>query len=526
MSGNSHARSVAVRLLIAFWIVVIGGVVCGAIVLQTLGPPAPRVAVVPPQEAAPASAFRQIIPATPPLPPVQPQPPAQATAPQQPATQQPGPPQVVAQQATSQPPPPAPVSASVAQPASSPPPSASIANEQAPALPPPSAVVAATPDPAAMAPTPPTTPMPTSPPATVAAAAPMPAVTPPPAPPATPATAAAPATPPTPAPNAMPATAPAPATIPAPTTSPQSTPKPVLAAIRPGSDHPGPIPAPDPALLQRSPEDAVAMLPIISADGRPPMQAYARGYDSSNRRPRVGLVFAGLGTSDGDSYEAIRLLPGGVTLAFSPYSTHPDRLLDLARTSGHELLLSLPLEPQGFPQNDAGDHALLTGESPFANTARLNWALGRLQGYAGTTGALSTLRGERFANDQGQFYSLLRVLAARGLFYVDPRPGAAPLPSVWSRTVDVVVDEPPVRTEIDAKLTLLEQIARDKGSALGLAGAVRPVTVQRVQIWANGLQDRGVALAPASALMLAPAGTVPPGTPTVETTAAPSRGTP
>jgi len=431
--NGSGARRTLVRLLYAFWVVVIAVVVGGAIVLQTLGPPRPHVAAAPPPEAAaPASAFTQTVPATPP---------AEA-------------------------PPAAPTQPAAAPPAAAPQAAASAETAQ----PPPQAAAVATPTPTQM-------PAPT-----------------PPAPAATAATtqAATPATPP--------------ATTPATAPPPQP---PVQAPIRPGSDRPGPIAAPDPALLQRSPDDAVAMLPMISADGRAPMQAYARGFDSSNRRPRVGLVFAGLGTSEGDSYEAIRLLPGGVTLAFSPYSTHPDRLLDLARTGGHEFLLSLPLEPQGYPQNDAGDHALLTGGTASVNTARLDWALGRIAGYAGTTGALSTLRGERFANDKGPFDAMLRVLAARGLFYIDPRPGAEPLPWIWNRSVDVVIDEPPVRTEIDAKLTLLEQIAREKGSALGLAGAVRPVTLQRVQIWANGLQDRGIALAPASAMMLAPAGTVP-----------------
>ena len=39
-----------------------------------------------------------------------------------------------------------------------------------------------------------------------------------------------------------------------------------------------------------------------------------------------------------------------------------------------------------------------------------------------------------------------------------------------------MIDEPAARVEIDDKLAALERMARDKGSALGLAGAVRPVT--------------------------------------------------
>jgi polysaccharide deacetylase 2 family uncharacterized protein YibQ len=286
----------------------------------------------------------------------------------------------------------------------------------------------------------------------------------------------------------------------------------VAPEVMPGRDTPGPIPSPDPGLLEPSPEDPTAMLPRISADGRMAMQVYARGFDRSSRRPRVGLLFAGLGLNGVDSEEAIRTLPGGVTLAFSPYATRLERLLEATRLAGHEYLVALPMEPALYPQNDPGDHALMTTATDAENDARLDWALSRIEGYAGVTGALGAMRGERFAASGAPMQAVLRTLAARGLFYVDPRPAgmgpgavpAEPLPAAWSRAVDLVVDEPAVRTEIDARLAQLEQIARDRGQALGLVGTVRPVTVGRVAAWAEGLADRGFALAPASALLHPP----------------------
>ncbi len=99
---------------------------------------------------------------------------------------------------------------------------------------------------------------------------------------------------------------------------------------------------------------------------------------------------------------------------------------------------------------------------------------------------------------------VLQGIAARGLLYVDPRPRQKASPDVWGRDVDLVIDEPAVGGEIEAKLAALEQIAREKGSALGLAGAVRPVTIGRLTAWANGLAAKGLALAPVSALAVRP----------------------
>ncbi len=269
---------------------------------------------------------------------------------------------------------------------------------------------------------------------------------------------------------------------------------------RPGRDTPGPVVDPDPALLEAGPDGG--RLPQIAADGRMPMQVYAAGFDRSSRRPRIGLVLGGIGLDTAASTAAIRTLPPGITLAISPYAASPQKTLEAARFAEHEYLLALPMEPEGFPLNDPGPRALMTNLSPAENLDRLNWLLSRIAGYAGVTGALGVLRGERFAAATDQMSPLLARIAQRGLLYIDPRLGQAPLPRVWSRDVDVVVDEPVA--EIDGKLTELERIARNTGSALGLAGTPRPVTVQRIATWANSLADRGFVLAPTSALVVPP----------------------
>ena len=79
---------------------------------------------------------------------------------------------------------------------------------------------------------------------------------------------------------------------------------------------------------------------------------------------------------------------GGVTLAISPYAANPDQLLTAARAAEHEYLLSIPMEPQGFPLNDPGPQALMTTLPPEENRQRLDWALSRIAGYVGATGAL------------------------------------------------------------------------------------------------------------------------------------------
>lgn len=266
---------------------------------------------------------------------------------------------------------------------------------------------------------------------------------------------------------------------------------------------PDQIAPPQTALLEPAKAFPPAMLPRVGPDGRVARIVYARAFNRADTRPRIALVVTGFGMSEADSRAAIDALPGGITLAFSPYAGNPDSLLEFCRATGHEMLISIPMESQGYPLNDAGSHSLLRGAAAVQNSANLDWALSRIQGYTGATGAMEGMRGERFAEQAVSFEPVLRELDRRGLLYIDPRAGRAgdKLAAVPGRAVDLVVDDPPARAEIEAKLAALERLAREKGSALGLAGPLRPVTVERIAAWARGLGDRGIALAPVSALV-------------------------
>lgn len=284
--------------------------------------------------------------------------------------------------------------------------------------------------------------------------------------------------------------------------------EPVSAELqRPGRGVPGPIHDPDPALMQPNPREAQTFLPRISPDGRAPMHEYAAGFDTSTQRARVGVLVAGIGMNEADSAAAIRLLPAAVSLAVSPYATNIDRLLASARVAEHEYLLSIPMEPQGFPANDPDDRrALMTSLPPSENLSRLYWAMSRFAGYVGATNGLGQLRGERLSDMTEQFDPILQDVAVRGLLFVDARPGQPALPVTWNRSVDLVIDDDPAaEAMLDQRLEALAKLAKDKGSALGLVTVPRPVTLNRVAAWTNTLRDRGLALAPVSALVAPPA---------------------
>ena len=302
---------------------------------------------------------------------------------------------------------------------------------------------------------------------------------------------------------------------PTPTAHPAPEPRPVVAEQRPaaalpqdrpGRDAPGAVADPDPGLLESNPAARGDMLPRISSDGRMPMQVYAAPFDRETKRARVGLIVAGIGMNEADSIAAARTLPSGVTFAVSPYAEHFQKSLSAARIAGHEYLISLPMEPEGFPLNDPGIRALMTNQPPAQNLEQLNWVLSRIGGYVGVTNILGPMRGERFSLMTDQMDAVLSVLRSRGLLYVDARLGQARSKVAWSVSVDLVVDEPASREALDARLEELSRLAKDRGSALGMATAPRPMTLERIAAWTNSLNNGGLVLAPVTALVESPAG--------------------
>jgi polysaccharide deacetylase 2 family uncharacterized protein YibQ len=242
-------------------------------------------------------------------------------------------------------------------------------------------------------------------------------------------------------------------------------------------------------------------LPRIGPDGRRPSEVYARPTAAAGK-PQVAILVTGLGLAEGPTGEAIKKLPPGVTLGFSPYSTGLDRWLGEARSAGHETLLQVPLEPYDYPADDPGPQTLLTSLPAAANLDRLRWAMGRGAGYAG----LATYMGAKFTASEEALAPVLTEVARRGLLVVDGTLGPKSLVArlgadigLESARAEIVLDAAPDAARIDAELARLERAAVTNGKALAVA-SLAGLTTERIIEWAAGLEARGIALVPASAV--------------------------
>jgi polysaccharide deacetylase 2 family uncharacterized protein YibQ len=66
---------------------------------------------------------------------------------------------------------------------------------------------------------------------------------------------------------------------------------------------------------------------------------------------------------------------------------------------------------------------------------------------------------------------------------------------------DFTIDAVPTSTEIDRTLAKLESLARERGTAVGVASAL-PISIERIGVWIKTLESRGILLVPLTTAML------------------------
>lgn len=213
---------------------------------------------------------------------------------------------------------------------------------------------------------------------------------------------------------------------------------------------------------------------------------------------KIAIVVRGLGLSQSATEAAITKLPPAVTLAFSPYARNIKTWMDRAKAAGHEVLIEVPLESKDFPAQDPGPLGLLTTLELKDNAERLDAVLKAGTGAIGVFDA----QGTKFRENAQSITPMFAKLKEQNLFYVQGSPGVRMGDAYVSTAVaDVVLDERPFRAAVDARLDYAERLARYQGSVVASVQA-KPVSFERLILWLDQAQRKGIALTPISTVLI------------------------
>ena len=262
---------------------------------------------------------------------------------------------------------------------------------------------------------------------------------------------------------------------------------------------------PDPDLIERG---ATGVIPRRSADGRKPMDVYAREPETTGNFgvARVVLIVGGIGISQTSSQEAVRKLPGTVTLAFAATGNSLTRWMQEARKKGHELLLQIPMEAFGASGSRPGARIIASDASAEENLVNLHWAMSRITNYVG----IMNYQGGKLLSEPEALKPVFDEIAERGLLFVDDGSSGANQSQALAAAsllpyakAHILIDAKRTRQDIASQMEALVKEAKRTGLAIGVSNGYSE-TIDMIADFSGRANGLGVEITPVSAIVSDP----------------------
>tara|TARA_R110000787_G_scaffold25757_6_gene72321 strand:+ start:55099 stop:56301 length:1203 start_codon:yes stop_codon:yes gene_type:complete len=266
-----------------------------------------------------------------------------------------------------------------------------------------------------------------------------------------------------------------------------------------------PTPIPEPVVTPASPaaEKTAVKAPVTSArtpGSPPPWHRYAAPFKAQGKRPLIAIVIDDVGLS-GDRTRDVISLRAPVTIAFLSYAEDLPAKSAAARKAGHEVMVHVPMEPMA--KEDPGPNALTTNLSAAEIRERLDWALGRFEGFVGFNNHM----GSKFTSDRALMTQVASIAKERGLLFLDSVTSSTSVAwdvareqGVPTARRDVFLDNDNAFEPILVQLGRLERVARQDGTAIAI-GHPHEATLEALNQWLSDIEKRGFQLAPVSEIV-------------------------
>ena len=219
-------------------------------------------------------------------------------------------------------------------------------------------------------------------------------------------------------------------------------------------------------------------------------------------KPRLAIVMDDLGREMKTARTLISFeFP--VTFSVLPGTSNAAKVATLAHRGQREVLVHIPMEPQGFPAVDPGGDALFLDHSAEELRSRLGIFWQRVPYAVGGNNHM----GSRFTESTEAMTTVLEFMRENGFFFIDSRTSGrsvahrlASESGVGSASRDVFLDNEQDVEKIRLQIRKLKKVALDKGYAIGICHPY-PETLEALRLESAALADGDVKVVPVSELL-------------------------
>ena len=219
-------------------------------------------------------------------------------------------------------------------------------------------------------------------------------------------------------------------------------------------------------------------------------------------RPKVAIVIDDLGGENQISQEILHWnIP--LTLSILPFTPYSRTLAQQAHQRGKEVILHLPMEPQGYPKTKPGEGVLLEEMDEEKLLRQLSKDLEAVPYIRG----VSNHMGSRLMEDPMKLRIIMKELKKRDLFFLDSRTtpqtlGLQTAKSIGLRATErsLFLDHSQDPEQIKKQVEKLVQLSLETGKAIGV-GHPHPSTFKSLKEMIPRMKEKGIEIVPLSSLV-------------------------
>jgi len=204
----------------------------------------------------------------------------------------------------------------------------------------------------------------------------------------------------------------------------------------------------------------------------------------SSSKPNISIVLIQKDVSDKNIRNVINSVENFVTIALNPQKLKADTI-NLARQKRHEVLISIPMEPINFPDNNPGTLTLLTGLTFDENSKNLE----KIFAITDKNIGFINVDGGRFVVSKNDLLPVLEKISTKKLFFINAV-------SYDNSTTDSILQESDVTAENFTTLLpydyLSEERLKELFNTIDSIANNDPKKLQLVVLYASGLSIKNL----------------------------------
>ncbi|NVN99205.1 MAG: divergent polysaccharide deacetylase family protein [Geobacteraceae bacterium] len=216
----------------------------------------------------------------------------------------------------------------------------------------------------------------------------------------------------------------------------------------------------------------------------------------------MAVIVDDMGSSMGELKELVSInIP--LTFAVIPGLAKSKAVAEAAHTAGRQVMVHLPMEPQGYPKQKLEANGLLISQSEDEIVSR---TVDLINGVPHAIGANNHM-GSRFTEHEEKMIPVLNVLRDKGLFFIDSRTSpkskglaVAERLGVKSGTRNVFLDNEQDVAAIKRQLVAAAEMAKRKGGVIAICHP-HAATIAALKEAMPELQAGGITFVPAAELV-------------------------